>query len=56
MKLCAICGEVISELAPTFKIDLGFGNFDSIDSILLHRECIEEKNPIDILIENFERF
>ena len=56
MKLCSICGKIISELAPTFKIDLGFGDFDSIESIILHRECIDEKNPIDILIENFERF
>tara|TARA_R100000808_G_C2135347_1_gene143755 strand:- start:684 stop:854 length:171 start_codon:yes stop_codon:yes gene_type:complete len=56
LKLCAICGKVISEHAPTFKISLGFGDFDSIDSIVLHRECIEDKNPIDVLIQNFERF
>ena len=56
MNLCPICEQLISEYAPTFKFELGFGDFDSIDSMVIHRDCIEGKDPLAILIENFEKF
>ena len=54
MKNCPICGELITENAPTFKVSMGFGNFDIYDGIVIHRDCIEMDDPIRVLIDTFE--
>ena len=51
---CSICSEMISENAPTFKIAMGFGNFDEYDSIVVHRDCAEGVDIKDTLLDNFE--
>lgn len=54
MNNCPICGELLSENAPTFKVSLGFGDFIEFEGLVLHRDCVEFEDPIKLLVDTFE--
>ena len=50
MNNCPICGELISPNAPTFKVALGFGDFEEFEALTIHRDCVEFDDPLRLLI------
>jgi hypothetical protein len=54
MNNCPICGEIISPNAPTFKVSLGFGDFEEFEYLTIHRDCVEFDDPLRLLIDSHE--
>ena len=54
MNNCSICGQLITINAPTFKVSLGFGDFEEFEALVIHRDCVEFDDPLRLLVDTYE--
>ena len=54
MRNCNVCGEFITENAPTVKLIYGFGGVMEMHHIVVHVDCVHQNDVVDQLLEEFE--
>lgn len=54
MRQCNVCGELITDNAPTVKLSYGFGENMEMHNILVHVDCVHQNDVVDQLLEEFE--